>query len=63
MVEAPEPVMPDDSPMWMSSEWLSMNVLMLDPKRVLVSAAEIPTQKTFEKLGIQCIKVTILILH
>ena len=63
MVEAPEPVMPDDPPMWMTSKWLSMNVLMLDPKRVLVSAAEIPTQKTFEKLGIQCIKVTILILH
>ena len=58
MVETPEPVMPDVPPMWMSSKWLSMNVLMLDPKRVLVSSIEIPTQKMFEKLGIKCIKVS-----
>ena len=43
--------------MWMNSKWLSMNVIMLDPKKVLVSAVEIPTQKMFEKLGIKCIKV------
>ena len=58
MVEAPEPVKPDVRPLWMGSKWLSMNVLMLDPKRVLVSSIEIPTQKMFEKLGIKCIKVS-----
>lgn len=58
IVDVPEPVMAKVPPMWMSSKWLSMNVLMLDPKRVLVSAAEIPTQKMFEKLGIKCIKVS-----
>ena len=58
-MEAPEPVFPDSIPLWMTSKWLSMNVLMLDPKRVLVSAFETPTQKMFEKLGIQCIKVVI----
>lgn len=35
----------------MSSKWLSMNVLMLDEKRVMVDANEVPIQKMFEKLG------------
>ena len=48
--------MPDSHPLWMTSKWLSMNVLMLDPKRVVVSAVEAPTQRMFEKLGIKCIK-------
>ena len=36
-----------------------MNVLMLDPQRVVVDANETPTQNMFEKLGIKCIKVTL----
>ena len=43
----------------MSSKWLSMNVLMLDPKRVIVEKGETTTQKMFEKLGIECIPVSI----
>lgn len=35
----------------MSSKWLSMNVLMLDEKRVMVDANETSIQKMFEKLG------------
>lgn len=57
MVTAPEPLIPDSHPLWMSSKWLSMNVLMLDPTRVVVEADEKPTIKMFEKLGIKCIKV------
>ena len=57
IVPAPKPVIPDTWPLWMSSKWLSMNTLMLDEKRVLVEKDEIPTQKMFEKLGIECIKV------
>lgn len=34
-----------------------MNVLMLDTKRVVVETLEEPIHKTFEKLGIECIKV------
>ena len=34
-----------------------MNVLMLDPQRVVVAKTEEPIQKMFEKLGIKCIKV------
>ena len=57
IVSAPKPAISDSWPLWMSSKWLSMNTLMLDEKRVLVEKDEIPTQKMFEKLGIECIKV------
>jgi len=60
MVTAPKPVIPDSWPLWLSSKWLSMNTLMLDEKRVLVEKEEVPTQKMFEKLGIECIKVSLL---
>ena len=56
-MNAPQPAIPDSWPLWMSSRWLSMNVLMLDEKRVMVEKDEVPTQKLFEKLGIECIKV------
>ncbi|XP_032712493.1 glycine amidinotransferase, mitochondrial [Lontra canadensis] len=59
IVTPPIPVIPDDHPLWMSSKWLSMNVLMLDEKRVMVDANEVPIQKMFEKLGISTIKVSI----
>ena len=58
VVDAPRPVIPDSHPLWMTSKWLSMNTLMLGPKRVVVEAGEIPTHKAFEKLGIECIKVS-----
>ncbi|CAB4019804.1 Hypothetical predicted protein, partial [Paramuricea clavata] len=59
VVEPPTPLIPDDHPLWMTSKWLSMNVLMLDPKRVVVSKHEYTTQKMFEDLGIECIPVDI----
>lgn len=59
VVKPPTPLMSDDHPLWMSSKWLSMNVLMLDPKRVMVEKNETGIQKMFEKLGIQCIPVSI----
>jgi len=57
IVNAPLPVIPESHPLWMGSKWLSMNVLMLDEKRVVVDKNEIPTQKMFESLGIKCIPV------
>lgn len=45
IISAPMPVIPDSHPLWMSSKWLSMNVLMLDEKRVVVDKNEIPTIK------------------
>lgn len=59
VVHPPLPLIPDDHPLWMSSKWLSMNVLMLDPSRVIVEKAETSIQKMFESLGIQCIPVSI----
>ena len=61
VVEAPYPVTKDPYPFWMASKWLSMNTLMLDPQRVVVSKDEIPTQEMFQKLGIKCIKVWLFI--
>ena len=45
IVEPPAPLMSDSHSMWLSSKWLSMNVLMLDPKRVVVEKDETTTQK------------------
>ena len=45
LVEAPTPMISDSHPLWMSSKWLSMNVLMIDEKRVLVAENEVTTQK------------------
>ena len=60
VARAPQPIISDSHPLWMSSKWLSMNVLMLDEKRVVVETDETPIQKMFEKLGIECIKVKCL---
>lgn len=59
VINPPQPLLSDDHPLWMSSKWLSMNVLMLDPGRVIVSETEVTTHKMFEDLGIQCIPVNI----
>ena len=45
VIKPPTPLISDDHPLWMSSKWLSMNVLMLDPKRVVVSKYEYTTHK------------------
>ncbi|CAB3999315.1 glycine amidinotransferase, mitochondrial, partial [Paramuricea clavata] len=49
VIKPPTPLISDDHPLWMSSKWLSMNVLMLDPKRVVVSKYEYTTQKISQK--------------
>lgn len=59
IVHPPTPTVPDEHPLWMSSKWLSMNVLMLDSKRVVVDKNEKPIINMFENLGIKCIKVSI----
>ncbi|XP_064626744.1 glycine amidinotransferase, mitochondrial-like [Lineus longissimus] len=58
IVEAARPVM-KGHPLWFSSNWLSMNTLMLDEKRVICGKEEVPTQKMFAKLGIKCITLDI----
>lgn len=51
VLQAPEPAIPADHPLWMSSAWLSMNVLMLDHERVVVEAGELPTLRALEGWG------------
>ena len=45
VIKPPPPLIPDTHPLWVSSKWLYMNVLMLDPKRVVVDKNEKTTQK------------------
>ena len=45
VVKPPTPLISDDHPLWMSSKWLSMNTLMLDPNRAFVAKCETTTQK------------------
>jgi glycine amidinotransferase len=59
IIKPPTPQIPDDHPLWMSSKWLSMNVLMIDEKRVMVEKDELSIQKMFTELGIECIPVSI----
>lgn len=59
IVKPPTPEVPDDHPLWLSSKWLSMNVLMLDQNRVLVEEKEKGIQKMFKDLGIECVTCSI----
>lgn len=40
ILRCPEPLMPESHPMYNCSRWISMNVLMLDEERVIVSRGE-----------------------
>nr|XP_002733397.2 PREDICTED: glycine amidinotransferase, mitochondrial-like [Saccoglossus kowalevskii] len=59
VVYPPYPVMRDSHPLGVSFKWLSINVLMLDTKRVICDVDETPTVKMFEKLGIKPITLSI----
>jgi glycine amidinotransferase len=50
---APEPALPTDWPMYMCSRWISLNVLMLDERRVVVEANEKPLIAAFESWGFE----------
>lgn len=54
---APEPDLPSDHLLYMSSSWLSMNVLMLDEKTVVVEADEKSTQDFFINWGLDVVPV------
>ena len=46
-----EPVMPESHPMYNCTRWISMNVLMLDEERVIVSKGEEPLIKALKDWG------------
>lgn len=55
VLPAPPPALPDSHPMFMSSKWVSMNVLMLDERRVVVERQEEPLIRALTDWGFECI--------
>jgi glycine amidinotransferase len=51
ILTCPQPNMPDSHPMYTCSKWLSMNVLMLDQERVIVSKGEDNLIQAFKEWG------------
>lgn len=44
-----------DAPLYMTSPWLCLNVLVLDGERVVVEESDFDTLNWYEKLGMRCI--------
>jgi glycine amidinotransferase len=53
VLTAPAPCLPDHVELYMSSKWISMNILMLDEKRVLVEKHETDLIAAFKRWGFQ----------
>jgi glycine amidinotransferase len=57
IIEAPEPVMPYDSALYFSSDWLTMNFLSVDDKKIIVEENETPLIELLEKHGFEPIPI------
>ena len=57
IIEATEPVMPYDSALYFSSDWLTMNFLSVDEKRILVEENEVPLMDLLSKHGFEPIPI------
>jgi glycine amidinotransferase len=57
IIDAARPAHNSPPPLCYSSVWLSMNVLMLDPKTICVEASEVNQMEQFDKLGFEVIPV------
>lgn len=49
----PESTLPDNHPLYMTSKWISANILMLDEQRVLVERDETPLLEVFRHWGFE----------
>jgi glycine amidinotransferase len=49
---APDPVIPDGHPLYMTSKWLNMNILMLDEERVMVERQDEPMIRAMKDFGL-----------
>lgn len=47
----PRPTIPDSHPLYMSSRWITMNLIMLDDRRVIVEENEAPLIQAFKEWG------------
>lgn len=52
---APTPVIPDGHPLYMTSKWINMNVLMIDEERMVVEAQDEPMRRLAESWGMHAI--------
>ena len=57
IVECAKPVHDGKAPLSFASQWLSMNILVLDPKTICVEAQEVEQMEQFDKLGFEVIPV------
>ena len=57
ILEAARPMHNSPPPLCYSSVWLSMNVLVVDPKTVCVEASETATMEQLDKLGMEVLPV------
>ncbi len=57
IVDAAKPAHDEPPPLCYSSVWLSMNVLIIDPRTVCVEASEVYQQEQLDKLGFEVIPV------
>lgn len=55
VLRSPSSTIPESHPMFMSSRWVNMNVLMLDEKRVVVERQEEPLIRALKDFGLTCI--------
>ncbi|EPO7629472.1 TPA: amidinotransferase [Citrobacter freundii] len=51
MLPAPTPIIPDSHPLYMTSKWINMNILMLDEQRVIVERQDEPMIAAMKKWG------------
>jgi glycine amidinotransferase len=51
VMAAPTPVIPDSHPLYMTSKWINMNILMLDEERVIVERQDEPMITAMKKFG------------
>jgi len=54
---APPPTKPFDSAMYFSSDWLTMNILSIDEKRIVVEEQEEPLIRALQKWGFEPIPI------
>ncbi len=50
---APEPNIPSSHPLYMTSRWINMNIIMLDHERVIVEKGEENIIKAFKEFGLK----------
>jgi glycine amidinotransferase len=53
LLPVPQPMIPDSHPLYMTSKWITMNVLSLDEKRVIVERNEKPLIRALKDWGFE----------